>query len=148
MKFRLGMFTAVAVVMASCSPPNRLYESVPFPTFRTLTCTLKAVHSGVLNPTYYRDRAIGSLTLVFRDLDPAARTATIIGINGGASVEYRPSADQLQIIETTPMGSLTVTTVFAPPVAGKLMPAVHSRHVGVTPANVSISQFAGDCTSD
>ena len=51
----------------------------------------------------------------------------------------------MQFIETTPAGSLTATTVFAPPEPGATMPVVHSRHIEIAPANVTISQFEGQC---
>jgi len=41
-----------ALVVSACSPPNRLYERVAFPLVGTMTCEVKTVHSGVLNPTY------------------------------------------------------------------------------------------------
>lgn len=110
-----------------------------------MTCVLKTVHSGVLNPDYYREGSADTLTLVFHDLDSDARTARVEGNNGTETVEYRRTGDQMQFIETTLAGNLTVTTVFAPPERGKPMPAVHSRHVRVSPANVSISQLAGEC---
>lgn len=144
---RLGICAAFTIALSSCSPPNRLYDTVPFPTLTTMTCTLHAVHTGVLNPTYYGERATGSMTLVFRDLDPEAHMATIVGNNSSVPVEFRAAPTQMQFIETTAMGSLTATTVFSPPMAGKPMPAVHSRHIMVAPANVSISQFAGECTA-
>lgn len=110
-----------------------------------MTCTLKAVHSGVLNPTYYREASKGSLTLVIKNLDADAGSAAIEGNNSEAAVEYRVAVDKLQFIETTPVGNLTVTTVFAPPEYGKPMPVAHSRHIAISPANVAISQFAGEC---
>jgi len=51
----------------------------------------------------------------------------------------------MQFIETTPTGNLTVMTVFAPPERGAPLPAVYSRHIEVSPANVAISQMAGEC---
>lgn len=138
---------AVAVLtFAGCdTAPNRLFAPVPFPAFESMTCTLKSVASGVLNPSYYRDRAGSDLSLVIGELNHEAGTATVHGNNGGAAVEFRPSHAQMQFIETTPMGSLTVTTVFAPSQIGDPLPVVHSRHIMVSPANVSISQFAGEC---
>lgn len=136
-----------ALAVAACSPPNRLYERVAFPLVGTMTCTMRTVHSGVLNPTYYREGSKGSLTLVVSDLDSVAGTATITGNNDGTSVEYRATASQMQFSETTPTGNLTVLTVFAPPGRGAPLPAVYSRHVEVSPANVSISQMAGECVA-
>ena len=147
MRIRILPAFAIGASLAAggCSPPNRLFDDVPFPAIRSMTCTVKAVHNGVLNPTYYGDRASDSMKLIFSDLNPTARTARLKGNQDSAAVEYRAGPDQMQFIETTPMGSLTVTTVFAPPEPGMPMPAVHSRHILVSPANVSISQSAGEC---
>ena len=134
-----------ALLVGSCSPPNRVFGRVPFPPMTSMTCTLRTVHSGVLNPNYYRDRGNDSLTFTYRQLDPDAETARVGGNNGIEVVDYLRTEEQMQFIETTATGNLTVTTVFAPPEMGEAMPAVHSRHVAVSPANVSISQFAGEC---
>jgi hypothetical protein len=136
---------ATALMTAACSPPNRHFPGAPFPVMASMTCTVRTVHDGVLNPTYFRGDATGSLTLTIKNLDAAAGTATIVGNNGAEEVEYRASSNQLQFIETTPVGNLTVTTVFAPPELGQPMPSVHSRHIQVAAANVAISQFAGPC---
>lgn len=144
----VALCVGAAVALGSCSPPNRVFSPVPFPALSSMTCTLEPVGHGVLNPAYHRDRSNGGLNLAFRDLDPDAGSATMQGNNGSSVVEYRPTDNQMQFIETTPMGSLTLTTVFAPPEIGEPMPVVHSRHIEVSPANVAISQYAGDCVSD
>lgn len=135
------------LVIGACSPPNQTFSRVPFPKLRSLTCTMKMVHNGILNPNYYGSRSSDNLTLTIRDLDPNAGTARVAGNNGSEAVEFRSAADQMQFIETTMTGNLTTTTVFAPPEIGQPMPIVHSRHIAVAPANVSISQFAGECVA-
>lgn len=116
-----------------------------------MKCTMKMVHSGVLNPTYYPDRSSDELTLVFQDMDAAAGTARVEGNRGVETVEYRRAGaltgEQMHFVETTLAGNLNVTTVFAPPARGQPMPVVHSRHIAVAPANVAISQFAGECVA-
>jgi hypothetical protein len=106
------------------------------------------VQNGVLNPTYHRDRSNDDLTLTIGDLDPGAGTATVTGNNGSERVQYRSAPSQMQFIETTMTGNLIATTVFAPPESGQPMPVVHSRHIEVAPANISISQFAGECVAE
>lgn len=147
MRRQLLIFCLVSGTLASCSPPNRLYDRVPFPALTSLACTLKPVHNGVLNPTYFRDSSRDALTFVITNLNAGAGTASLGGNNGSETVEYRVRSNQLQFIETTMTGNLTVMTVFAPPEVGKPMPAVHSRHLELSPANVSISQYAGECVS-
>ena len=148
MRRRLIGCCFISGALTSCSPPTRLFEQEPFPLITFLACTFEAVHSGVLNPTYFRDRSSDRpLTLAIRGLNADARTATVGGNNGSSTVEYRVGTEQMQFIETTPIGNVTLTTIFAPPETGKPMPAVHSRHVAVSPANVSISQYAGECVA-
>lgn len=130
---------------SACSPPNRHFPGAPFPVMESMTCTVTAVHNGVLNSTYFRGQSEGSLRLTFRDLNLQAGTAKLVSNNGAGSVEYRATRGQMQFIETTPIGNLTVTTVFAPPEPDQPMPSVHSRHIAVAPANIAISQFAGPC---
>lgn len=144
---RLLWWWVVGIVLtaAACSPPNRLFPGAPFPVMESMTCTVETVHNGVLNPTYFRDNSKGSLKLTFRNLNLRAGTATLVGNNGAGSVDYRATPGQMQFIETTPIGNLTVTTVFAPPERGQPMPSVHSRHIAVAPANIVISQLAGPC---
>lgn len=110
-----------------------------------MKCTLKPVHSGVLNPTYFSDRGGQALELRIKLRDRNTGRAEISGNNGSAEVELRQNSTQAQFIETTPLGSMTITTVFAPPSAGEPMPAVHSRHIQIAPANVAVSQYAGSC---
>ncbi|MFW2342818.1 hypothetical protein [Brevundimonas sp.] len=134
-------------MIAACSPPNRTFNEEAFPPIQSMKCTLNPVHTGVLNPDYYRERSSGTLTLIVRRLDAPSRTAEIEGNSGVEAVEFRRSSSQMQFIETTLVGNLNVTVVFAPPSRGQPMPAVHSRHVAVGPANVSISQYAGECVA-
>jgi hypothetical protein len=139
---KLVLCLAVLTVSA-CSPPNRSFSRMSLPALTSMTCTLKTVHNGVLNPTYFRDRGSDTLTFVYRDI--GAASARVEGNNGAQTVEVRRTETQMQFIETTMTGNLTVTTVFAPSAAGEAMPSVHSRHIEIAPANVSISQFAGEC---
>jgi hypothetical protein len=71
------------------------------------------------------------------------------GNNGSEVVEYRRAQyqPQLNFVETTPRGNMTLTTVFAPPQLGEPMPSVHSRHIWITPGNIAVSQYAGKCVS-
>ena len=135
----------LCALAAACSPPDRSFPGGPFPQAVEMKCTLKPVHSGVLNPTYFTDRGGEALELRIRLQDRTTGRAEILGNSGSAEVELRQSSKQLQLIETTPMGSMTITTVFAPPTADEPMPAVHSRHIQIAPANVAVSQYAGSC---
>lgn len=110
-----------------------------------LTCDFRAVQSGVLNPEYLGERPSGRLTLTFINMDDENGSATLVGNLGAGRVEFRRRDDQWQFIEETISGNVTVTSVFAPPNEGAGLPAVHSRHMLMAPANASISQYAGSC---
>ncbi|WP_269513494.1 hypothetical protein [Brevundimonas subvibrioides] len=144
---QVGLSCLISTALMACSPPNRLYEKVPFPVLTSMACTLEPVHNGVLNPTYLRESSRDALTFAITNLNAEAKTASLGGNNGAETVEYRFDGDQMQFIETTMTGNFTLTTVFAPPEVGKPMPAVHSRHIELSPANVSISQYAGECVA-
>lgn len=141
----LALIAVLGCLAGACSPPNKLFDRQPFPPVQSLTCNLKTVHSGVLNPGYSRGGSRDPLTLSIGDLNAGSRTARIGGNNDTVPVEFRAAPSQMQFIETTPTGNLTVLTVFSPPERGAPLPAVYSRHIEISPANVSISQFAGEC---
>lgn len=69
----------------------------------------------------------------------------MIGNAAAVSVRYTRLADQLQFLEQTPAGNPTLLTVYGPPGPGEALPAAYSRHTLISPANISISQFAGSC---
>lgn len=140
---RLVAMTSVVVMLSACDPPNRSYTGAPFPPLDRMTCVLRPVHTGVLNPEFHRDRGGSALTLTIGGI--TERGAVMRGNNGSAEVEVRRASEQMHLIERTPMGSVTVTSIFAPPESGAAMPAVHSRHILIAPANVAVSQYAGEC---
>ena len=144
---RAVLMVLLLASVGACSPPNQTFSRTPFPNMDSMICTMKVVHNGVLNPTYYGNRSSDGLTLTIRNLDPSAGTATVAGNNGSERVQYRSAPGQMQFIETTMTGNLTATTVFAPPGNGQPMPVVHSRHIELAPANIAISQFAGECVA-
>lgn len=140
-----GLGALLAIAGCSQSPPSKSFEGAPLPSMVALICDLEARHVGVLNPGYASDKAGERLVLTFTNLDQGAGTAQLVGNSGASTVEFRNSGGQLQFIEKTPLGSVTVTSVFAPPAHGEPLPAVHSRHIAIAPADIAISQFAGAC---
>lgn len=140
-----GLGGLLAIASCSQSPPSQTFVGAPIPPIVALTCDLEAKHVGVLNPGYAGDQTGETLVLTFANLDPGAGTAQLIGNSGASTVEFRSFSGQLQFIEETPAGNVTVTSVFAPPAPGEPLPAVHSRHIAIAPGDVAISQFAGAC---
>jgi len=117
-----SLLTVIAT--GACSPPNRLFQGAEFPAMTELYCEVSAIQTGVMNPTYFRDTNRSKLTLTITDMEPGGGTAKLSGNNDFSRVEFRPSVSQLQFVETTASGNLTLTTVFAPPAAGEPMPVV------------------------
>jgi len=110
-----------------------------------LTCELTAVHDGALNPDYERGKPGFVMKLTITNLNDKAGSAQLIGNVGTADVLFSRLRDQMQFLEQTPSGNLTLLNVYAPPEPGKSLPAAYSRHVLVSPANIAISQYAGSC---
>lgn len=117
-------------------------SATPYPG--ALVCTFKSVQVGYLTPEYERSRAGDTLNLTFAGLSSKATSAQMIGNAGSSTVVVSRAAGQIQFAERTPIGNVTMTSVFAT-VSGKAMPAVHSRHILVAPGDVVISQYAGIC---
>ena len=138
-------WTGILATAAACGPPTNTFSGAPMPPMVDLTCELRSVQSGVLNPTYWGDRSDDGLALTFTNLDADSGTAMLVGNIGAGTVEFRKQAAQWQFIELTPSGNMTLTSVFAPPSVGEALPAVLSRHILIAPGNVSISQYAGSC---
>lgn len=136
---------SVAMFAAGCSPQTRTFPGAPFPELVALTCDLRAVHVGVLNPTYQNMRDHDALSLRVAELDATAGTAQLIGNNGASKVRYERDANQLRFFETTTSGNLTTLSIFAPPGVNEPLPAVHSRHIQIVPGDIAFSQYAGSC---
>ena len=143
---KLLLAAGVLVVLGGCSRKPTLFPGAPFPQMTALTCELRSVHAGALNPTYERGKAEDKLTLTLTNLNTQEGKAQLIGNAGTSSVIFTKSRDQMRFLEETPTGNLTLLNVFAPPEPNKPLPAVHSRHILISPGNIAISQYAGSCT--
>jgi hypothetical protein len=143
---KLSLMTGCILATATaCGPPNNTFSGAPIPKMVALTCDFRGIQSGALNPDYSGERPSGRLILTFTNMDAENSSATLVGNQGAGRVEFRQRDDQWQFIEETISGTVTVTSVFAPPSEGASLPAVHSRHLLMAPANASISQYAGSC---
>lgn len=145
MKFVPLFALSLLITQTACSRRPAVFEQAPFPEMAALTCELKAVHDGALNPDYHRNRTQDVMPLTVTALNAVAGRAQIIGNVGTADVVFRRQADQMQFFEQTPTGNPMMLSVYAPPGKGKPLPAAYSRHVLVSPGNIAISQYAGSC---
>lgn len=141
------LMLAVGLLMAltGCSRRPNLFPPVPLPQMTALTCELTAVHDGSLNPGYKRGKPGSVMKLTITNLNDKAGSAQLIGNIGTADVLFMRQDDQMQFLEQTPSGNLSLLNVYAPPEPEKPLPAAYSRHVLISPANVAISQYAGTC---
>ena len=80
------------------------------------------------------------LKLVFEDLDYNNNSGRMVGENGSAEIGLITTGN-INIIEVTPSGNMTVTTIFLNP--KNTYNAVHSRHIDMFGAVVS--QYYGIC---
>jgi hypothetical protein len=110
-----------------------------------LTCELKAVQVGALNPTYEHGKAGDVLSFTITEINEHDGWARLIGNQQTAIVRFEKSEDQLRFIEITQTGNMTTLSVFIPPNVDSPLPAVHSRHIQIAPGNIAISQYAGSC---
>lgn len=142
---RIGLVVGLTGALVGCERSPKLFEGAPFPTMIALSCELKSVHVGALNPAYAREHAGDTMTLTITNLDPHSGTAQLIGNAGAANVKFVPARERLEFIERTASGGTNLLDVFAPPDAEGPLAAVFSRHILISPANVAISQYAGSC---
>lgn len=136
-----------AVLFASgCSkaPPNSGVEA-PIQPMVALTCHFKGVYTAAISPVPEKLKGGDSLDFTFTSLNREAQTAQMIGNAGASDVTYWRPEGQMQFLEHTGSGNLTMTSVFASATPGGSMPAVHSRHIWVGPNNVIVSQMTGSC---
>lgn len=143
--FKLTLAAGLVVAVMACSRSPKLFEFVPLPQMTALTCELTAVHDGALNPGYESGTSGFVMKLTLTNLDDKAGTAQLIGNAGTANVQFSRLDNEMQFLERTPSGNLTLLNIYAPPMPGEPLPAAYSRHIFVSPANIAISQYAGSC---
>lgn len=139
------LFACMLTTSMGCSRSPKLFQTLPMPPMTALSCELTAVHGGALNPTYERGKSGTVMKLTITALDDKGGSAQVIGNAGTANVRFSRLKEQLHFLEETPSGNLMLLNVYAPPEPGEALPAVYSRHVLISPANIVISQYAGSC---
>jgi hypothetical protein len=84
--------------------------------------------------------------IIYDQISPKEGTGRIIGNAGAEDVMVHQGYQSVNIIEITPVGNMTLTTIFnGLPNKDGLFPVVHSRHPNMMGAFVS--QFVGLCSS-
>jgi len=99
---------------------------------------IEVVHQILITPSPEKIKV--PLKLVFEDLDYNNNSGRMVGENGSAEVGLITTSN-INIIEVTPSGNMTVTTIFLNP--KNTYNAVHSRHIDMFGAVVS--QYYGIC---
>lgn len=87
------------------------------------------------------------MTLTITNLNPFEGKAQLIGNAGTSSVKFVADQERFEFLEHTASGNTNLLDVFAPPQPNMPLPAVFSRHILISPANVVISQYAGSCVA-
>ena len=83
---------------------------------------------------------------IYDQINPKEGTGRFIGNAGAVDVMVHQGYQSLNIVEITPVGNMTVTTIFnGLPNKDDLFPVVHSRHPNMMGAFVS--QYVGLCRS-
>jgi hypothetical protein len=146
MRHLIFVTVGASMLLAGCgrAPVNSGTEA-PIPPLVALTCHFKDVYSGAISPVPEKLGSGGRLDFTFAALNPEAQTAQMIGNAGVSDVTYWRPDGQLQFLEHTISGNITMTSVFAPATPSGPMPAVHSRHIWLGPNNVIVSQMTGTC---
>lgn len=142
---KLMLAAGLLVSLTACGQKTQYFSGAPLPQMTALTCELKAVHIGALNPTYQRGEAGDVMHLTIAEMHQAEGWARLIGNQQTSVVKFEKSESQLRFIEITPIGNMTTLSVFIPPDVNSPLPAVHSRHIQIAPGNIAISQYAGSC---
>jgi hypothetical protein len=131
---------AVASAVAQRPAPN------PFESAKVLRCSFTAFATGGWSGT---SPAVVTDTQDFQfqvsAIDYKKRNAQIVGNTGSALAAIVLTDTGLNVIEQTPIGNFTLTTIFS---AGGQKPkflAVHSRHLGDLTGSPRSSQTYGTC---
>jgi hypothetical protein len=164
------IISAMAALPTGCNRHEAMVNNsaampVAVSSIAALTCHPKSGFSAGIGKEFERDKAGEKMDLTFTGFDWVAQKAQVIGNNGVASVTARleqfGDTVQMILLERTPMGNVTLTSVFfspartasddgvpGPHVLNKEASAVHSRHIligGPGEASASVSQWTGVC---
>lgn len=143
------MLLAVGLVatLAGCSQAEPIYIGAPIPKAKRLTCDLKAVSKGLLQPEWKREKADDALAIEITEMDDVNGYALISGSMNGPGTEFKRSTESLRFIQPELHGNVAMLTVYVPPDIDLPMPAVYSRHIQIAPGKVGLAQYAGSCTA-
>lgn len=112
-----------------------------------LVCTFSSgVVTDLTTPPATEPMEGAPLMLIFRDIDMAAGTATVVGNANpdGVQTTAIEGINSFSFVETTPSGNVNSTSVF-PADGSVIAPAVTSRHVAIPGGVPVISQLFGSC---
>ncbi len=143
--YKLLLAAGLVAALTGCSRRTQFFSGAPLPAMTALTCELKAVHVGALNPNYERGKAGDVMSFTIAEMNDGDGRARLIGNQQTSVVKFERSETQLRFIEITPIGNMTTLSIFIPPDVSLPLPAVHSRHIQIAPGNIAISQYAGSC---
>jgi hypothetical protein len=84
-----------------------------------------------------------TLAITFSNFDSKKQTANLIGNLGSDEVLFMPGSEKMALVQITPTGNVTLTTITKPRRDGTSF-AVHTRHMWLQGRGV-ISHMIGEC---
>jgi hypothetical protein len=129
---------AAATIVQLCLLDVAFAQSI-----KALVCEFTGRHSAELGPPYKSGTTGDRMSFTLAALDAKEKKAQMIGSGGAGDVTMHVQPGQLQFIELTPSGNITVTSGFLNNLPEVNFAAVHSRHVKVFDAIAS--QYTGIC---
>src|SRR5690348_17834043 len=138
---------AVAAGLSAQSKTNKNAPANPLVAGRDLICTFPqfaaAVRWDADGPDIVTDKQDFSFGLTA--IDTKKHNAMLVAGKSAEPVSIVVSPIGLHIVEQTPGGNMTVTSIFLAGRTGDRFLAVHSRHLGYPTAPPSVSLAYGTC---
>lgn len=145
--FALALFASSGFGPASVTAAGQQAPPAPLGTAKTLNCAF-TMYAAPIWRQMTPEPIVKPQEFVFQidRIDAKKKTARIVADGAASLVALVLTATGINVIEQTPIGNLTVTTVFAGGAEGGKFVAVHSRHLGDPTALPAISQNYGTCS--
>jgi hypothetical protein len=129
---------------ATTTPQN---AANPFASVKALSCTFPTYAAAEwAAPPSVKTSQQQDFTFRIDAINVKKRNAQIVGASGTNLATAVLTPTGLNVIEQTPIGNFTLTTVFTAGGKDGAYRAVHSRHLGDVNNPPSVSQSYGSCT--
>jgi hypothetical protein len=137
---------ALAAAAAPLAAQRKTDPGGPFASAKSLSCTFPTYATAdVTKPNPQVTTNTQQFAFRIDAIDYRKRNAQIVGEGGTSLAAIVLTQTGLNVIEQTPLGNFTLTTVFTAGGDGQRFPAVHSRHLGDLKDAPRTSQSYGSC---